>query len=150
MVNDLRCLWGTMMNKIRWIFWSSWHNCQILQINPKILINIRYIFCDFHWLFHGIHGPYHNFGSHFDRQASRVINYITESPNNLGSEKNVWISGGPSYRGRLNIQLAMLIVIIDSLLILKHFSIQYSAKETYLVRNCNNLRHHIWNNNKSK
>ena len=47
--------------------------------------------------------------------------------NSEGKRKTVRVSGGSSYRGRLNIQFAML--IIDSLLIFQHFSIQYGAKK---------------------
>ena len=43
-----------------------------------------------------------------------------------------------SYQGRLNVQHAML--IIDSLLIFQHFSIQYSEAKTFLVRNCSTVR----------
>ena len=32
-------------------------------------------------------------------------------------------------------------LIIDSLLIFQHFSIQYSANLTYLIRNCNTIMH---------
>ena len=45
--------------------------------------------------------------------------------NSEGKRKTVRVSGGSSSRGRLNFQIAML--IIASLLIFQHFSIQYNA-----------------------
>ena len=85
------------------------------------------------------------------KQSHRILQY---DANNLGTKflsnseekrkADRVYSGDLSYRGRLNIQLAMLHVIIDSLLIFQHFSIQtkqYSANETYIVRNCNTTMH---------
>ena len=59
-----------------------------------------------------------------------IINSNSEGKRKLNSS---------SYRGQLNIQFAVLIT--DSLLIFQHFSIQYSADLTYLVRNCNTIIH---------
>ena len=71
---------------------------------------------------------------------SKVGNTVEPgNSNSEGKPKTVRVSGGLSYRGRLNIQIAML--IIDSLLIFQHFSIQYTANYTYLVKNCNRIMH---------
>ena len=78
----------------------------------------------------------HIFGAGVDRfiqQTRQTMQNNVKFTNTV--EPCYRVSGGSSYRGRLNIELARL--IIGSSLILQHFSTPYNAHKTaYLVRNC--------------
>ena len=55
------------------------------------------------------------------KMLKNIIQWNSGNSNSEEKRKTVRVSGGSSYRGQLNIQLARL--IIDSLLIFQHFSI---------------------------